>query len=104
MRSGEMLGLTWNRVDFSALLVYFEAVDQKNGQVGSVPLNREAQAALESRARFREVHCPDSPWVFCDARGQRIARIKKSFASAVRQAGLENVQDRKSTRLNSSHT
>jgi len=91
MRTGEMLGLTWSRVDFAALLVYFDASDQKNGQVGSVPINQEAREALAARARFRDAHCPESPWVFCDGKGKRIASIKKSFATAVSRAELEDV-------------
>ncbi len=82
-----MLGLEWSRVDLERQIVYLGASDQKNGKTGSVPLNREAQAALLSRMRFRERYCPDSPWVFCDTDGQRIARVKKSFATAEERAG-----------------
>jgi len=35
-------------------------------------------------------HCAGAPWVFCDSKGQRIASIKKSFASACRQADIED--------------
>ncbi len=86
-----MLGLEWTRVDLERQMVYLDASDQKNGKAGSVPLNREAQAALLSRMRFRERYCPDRPWVFCDAGGQRIASVKKSFATTVERAGLEDV-------------
>jgi integrase len=34
---------------------------------------------------------PDSPWVFCNRRGGRIASIKRSFAYTVDQAGLSDV-------------
>ena len=46
---------------------------------------------LIARARFRATYCPASPWVFCNHQGLRIGSVKKSFASAVRQAGLEDV-------------
>lgn len=91
MRRGEMLGLEWRRVDLSRGLIYLEGRHQKNGKVGSVPLNREARAALIRRASFRSQYCPDSPWVFCDKEGSRIASIKKGFALAVQKAGLEDV-------------
>ena len=91
MRSGEMLGLDWSRVDLKGQLIYLGARDQKNGKVGSVPLNGEARSALIARARFRATYCPDSAWVFCDSTGRRIVSIKKSFATAVRKAGLEDV-------------
>lgn len=90
MRPGELLHLEWNRVDLSRHLVYLGAGDQKNGKVSSVPLNQPAREALIVRARFRATHCPAAPWVFCNHEGQRIASIKKSFASAVRRAGLED--------------
>ncbi len=91
MRPGEILGLEWRRIDLQAALVYLEADDQKNGKVGSVPLNQEARRAIVARMRFRATYCPASPWVFSDRRGQRIASIKKGFATAVAGAGLTDV-------------
>lgn len=88
MRTGEILGLEWRRVDLQADLIYLDALDQKNRKVGAVPLNLEACNALLSRARFRARYCPDSPWVFCDRHGQRIVSIKRSFATACRRAGI----------------
>ncbi|CAI8803153.1 tyrosine-type recombinase/integrase [Methylococcus capsulatus] len=91
MRRGEMLELEWSRVDLHRSLVYLEGQHQKNGKAGSVPLNGEARAALIRRASFRAQYCPDSPWVFCDKEGQRIASVKTSFAAAVQKAGLQDV-------------
>lgn len=91
MRKGEMLELEWSRVDLGRNLIYLGASNQKNGKAGSVPLNREARAAMIRRATFRAQHCPASPWVFCDKEGERIASVKTSFAAAVRKAGLEDV-------------
>ena len=91
MRPGEMLELEWSRVDLGANLVYLGAEHQKNGKAGSVPLNREARAAIASRAQFRATHCPASPWVFCDRQGERIANVKHSFATCVQSAGLADV-------------
>jgi integrase len=88
MRPGEILGLEWRRVDLSRNLIYFGADNQKSGKVGSVPLNERAREAIIARARFRATWCPASPWVFCDREGERIASVKKSFASARDAAGL----------------
>jgi hypothetical protein len=41
--------------------------DQKSGEHGSVPVNRIAVQALKVRKRCVAEHCPDSPWVFCNA-------------------------------------
>ena len=91
MRPGEILQLEWSRIDLNQHLIYLDITDQKNGKLGSIPLNQEALAAIQSRAQFHAKHCPQSPWVFCNRRGERIANIKRSFANAVARAGLENV-------------
>ncbi|MEL0583461.1 MAG: site-specific integrase [Candidatus Thiodiazotropha sp. (ex. Lucinoma kazani)] len=91
MRTMEMLGLEWSRVDLSSRLLYLGAGDQKNGTVGSIPLNKVAREAVLSRARFRAEHCPGSPWVFCNKKGRQIASVKTGFKLAVERAGLENV-------------
>ena len=90
MRRGEMLGLEWRRVDLQEGLIYLEAQHQKSGRIGSVPLNKEARAAIISRANFRATHCPSSPWVFCNKEGKRIKSVKRSFATACRRAGIED--------------
>ena len=91
MRSGEILGLEWSRVDIDRNLIYLGAKNQKNKKAGSVPINQSAREALEARARFRSTYCPDSPWVFCNKKGERIANIKHSFSSVVSKCGLKDV-------------
>jgi len=86
-----MLALEWSRVDLGANLLYLGAEHQKNGKVGIVPLNREARAAIASRAQSRATHCPEARRVFCTSSGARIASVKKGFALAVQRAGLEDV-------------
>jgi integrase len=88
MRKGEMLGLTWDRVDLDQGMVYLTDKDQKNGKHGSVPLNEEALAALQRRREHREQHCPESVWVFANRAGERIANIRKGFATACEKAGI----------------
>lgn len=91
MRSGEALELEWDRVDLARGLILLGAENQKSGKAGSIPLNASARKALVSRAGFRAEHCPASPWVFSNRRGERIASIKKGFARAVRKACLQDV-------------
>lgn len=90
MRRGEMLGLEWRRVDLQQGLVYLEGEHQKNGRLGSVPLNSVARSALLAQARFRAGNCPSSPWVFCNPRGERLQSVRKGFVAACRQAGIED--------------
>jgi integrase len=88
MRKGEMLGLSWDRVDLEQRMIYLTDRDQKNGKHGGVPLNTEAVSALERRRAFREQHCPTSPWVFATREGERIANIRKGFIAACEKVGL----------------
>ena len=88
MRHGEMLGLEWKRVDLQAGLIYLEGTHAKSGKRRSIPSNTEAKAALICRASYRAENCPDSPWVFCNAKGERIASVKKSFTSACERVGI----------------
>ena len=58
MRKGEMLGLTWDRVDLDQGMVYLTDRDQKDGKHGSIPLNDDAVDALKRRLECRQQFCP----------------------------------------------
>ncbi len=90
MRRGEMLGLQWSRVDLKRRLITLESHNQKSGKFGTVPLSQKACKAIFSRKKFVEMYCQDSEWVFCDRSGNRIANIRKGFASARVVAGIED--------------
>lgn len=90
MRSGEILGLEWARVDLHRRLAYLEERHTKSARRRSVPLNKSAMAAILNRARFRAEHCPAAPFVFVSRAGRRIASVRTSFGTALRQAGIEN--------------
>lgn len=88
MRKGELLGLEWSRIDLGARLAWLEGERTKTGRRRSVPLNNAARGVLARRAEFRARHCPDSPWVWCHADGSRLTDPKRSFASALKAAGI----------------
>ena len=79
MRKEEMLGLEWCRVDIPAGLVYLD--QQKNGEYGSVPLNRMAVEALSGERIGR--------WVFQRKR-ERLLKVNRSFEAACQRAGIDN--------------
>lgn len=92
MRSGEVLKLTWDRVDFDSDQIFFlKRTDQKNGKKNSIPLNLAARSALRSRLKAQQGNKLVTPWVFSHSNGARLGSIKKSFASACRKAGIEDL-------------
>lgn len=90
MRSGEMLELEWKRVDLQRQTIRLDTTHTKTAKARIIPVNEEARAALISRASFRAQNCPNSPWVFCNTQGVRIASIKKGFRLACERAGIED--------------
>lgn len=98
-RKNELTGLEWKRVDLHEGLIHLESHHTKAGKRRTIPLNRAAREAVLSRARFRAERCPDSPWVFCNARGDRIKNPRRGFESACKRAGIEdfNIHDLRHT-------
>ncbi|WP_425515944.1 tyrosine-type recombinase/integrase [Methylomagnum ishizawai] len=82
--------LSLHRVDLRANQFILEGHHTKAGKRRMVPLNAAARAAILSRASYRAERCPDSPWVFCNADGERIKCVRRSFKTALRWAGIKN--------------
>jgi len=59
MRKGEIMGLTWDAVDFQRRMITLEHT--KNGERRGVPLVGPAYDALQERSRIRRI---DSPYMF----------------------------------------
>ncbi|TQF00217.1 MAG: site-specific integrase [Spiribacter salinus] len=89
-RRDELLRLEWRRVDFQAGLIHLEGHLTKAGKRRSIPLNSVAREAMLARREFRDRHCPKSPWVFCNAEGNRVQSIRRSWATACRRAGIKD--------------
>jgi integrase len=95
LRQGELLGLTWDRVDLRRWELHFlDASQQKGRRVDVVPINRHARDSLLRRAAWRAEHCPGCRYVFARLRQGACApieSIRTSWAVACRKAGLEDV-------------
>ena len=80
MRTGEILGLTWDRVDRQRHTIRLDAQHTKTQRGRTIPLHPIAAQALDNcRARW-----PDSPRVY------PVTTIKTGFAGACRRAGLDD--------------
>ncbi len=61
MRRSEIMGLTWDKLDFRRQTITLKPEDTKNEERRTVPLVGPALEALKKRSKFRRI---DSPYVF----------------------------------------
>ena len=84
MRQGEVLGLTWGRVDLKEGFIRLRPEDTKTNEGRLVPLNSELVEMFKAMPRGLP-----SVAVFT-YKGRGVAEMKRSFNTAVKRAGLEN--------------
>ena len=87
-RLGEILNLTWDRVDLHRGFIKLRSVDTKTKEPREIPLTPMVLAALRDLSKVRSLTCL---YVF-QFNGKPIKRIKRAFQTAVRQAGIANVR------------
>lgn len=86
MRQGEILGLTWDRVDLTRGTIILE--ETKNDERRAVPLVGHAATVIrEYRRSHRRL---DTTMVFPSESGKKHAEIRMSWRNAVKKAGLED--------------
>lgn len=86
MRQGEILSLTWDRVDLSRGVLLLEHT--KNGERRAVPL---VGKALEILTEYKRVHQRiDTPLVFPSEDGTKHAECRMAWRNAVKKAELTN--------------
>lgn len=89
MRTGEVLRLQWNQLDFERGLLRLEPGTTKNNQGRLVPLIKEVIEALWQWKQETLRHYPTCAWV-CHYRGERLRQIpRKRWEKACDRAGLK---------------
>jgi integrase len=83
MRKSEILNLKWAEVDLSNRKI--TVVNSKNNESRVIPINRTLYEEL-----LKLIKQVKSEYVFSDKNGRPYGDIKKSFASALEEAGIEN--------------
>jgi integrase len=87
-RLGEILNLTWDRVDLFRGFIKLRSVDTKTREPREVPLTPVVLAALRELSKARSLTCP---YVF-QYEGKPIKRVKRAFHTAVREAGIKDLR------------
>jgi integrase len=90
MRSGEIQGLTWNKVDLKAGLIRLEGKDTKTGEGRNVPISPVLRDTLEGiRKELREGKVAPIDGRVFTWRGKPMTEgWKTAFKTACRKAGL----------------
>jgi len=83
MRKSEILGLKWHDIDIKRNIIHL--ADTKNGENREVPMNEIVQKTIIGVLKH-----PDSQYIFCNNDGEPYGDIKKSYLSAVKNAGIIN--------------
>lgn len=87
MRRGEILNLKWGNMDLERKFIFVERT--KSGKVRNIPMN----SLLENTLVGLWLRKADEEYVFWNTKsGKPIQDVKKSFKSACREAGIENLR------------
>jgi integrase len=79
MRKGELLGLTWDQVNFDTGII--SILETKNHDRRDIPMTEIVRATLRGLERLGD-------HVFCNKAGDSFANVRKSFITAVRTSGI----------------
>jgi integrase len=85
---GEILNLTWERVDLQRGFIKLRSVDTKTKDPRLVPLTPDLIKTLRDLSQVRSL---TTKHVFL-YEGRPMARIKRAFHTAVRKAGIEDLR------------
>ncbi len=89
MRSGEILGLRWDDVDFGNGVVHIR--EAKSGKARSIALNDASRGALRGQMSINNVVNRGEGYVFGKEDGTKRLSTRNAFESAVKRAGLKDV-------------
>jgi integrase len=88
MRKGESARLTWEAFDRETWAMRLHARDAKTGQGRTLALAGPLRKIIERRIAARRLDCP----LIFHRDGATIAEFRKSWASAIKRAGLSGVR------------
>lgn len=86
MRKGEILKLTWEKVDLKNRVIQLHVEDTKTLEAREVPLNDVLVQMLQEKRKLRHLRCPN---VFT-YQGKAIGDFKKAFRTTCIKAGIKD--------------
>ncbi|GKS62891.1 integrase [Nitrospira sp.] len=87
-RLGEILNLTWDRVDLHRGIITLRALDTKTKKPRQVPMTPQVKATLVELSKVRDIA---HKHVFVYQRNP-VGEVKTAFKTACRKAGIENLR------------
>ncbi len=87
-RLGEILNLTWDRVDLHRSMITLRAVDTKTNKPRQVPMTPQVKTTLSQLTKVRDI---THKYVFAYKR-KPVRQVKRAFKTACRQAGIDNLR------------
>ncbi|BCA55948.1 hypothetical protein W02_30880 [Nitrospira sp. KM1] len=87
-RLGEILNLTWDRVDLHRGIITLRGVDTKTNKPRQVPMTHDVKTALMDLSKVRDLK---HKHVFVYQRNP-VREVKRSFKTASKKAGIENLR------------
>ncbi len=85
MRQGEILNLTWDRIDLKRGRITL--TDTKNGEIRAIPITGEALFVLKRHAKVRKIN---TQLVFPDMSGKAPAKFRDAWLAALERARIED--------------
>jgi integrase len=89
MRRGEILALTWDKVDLKAGFIRLKDTDTKTDAARSIPIGRELRDVLSHLAVALDAQGKRVAYVFT-CNGQRMKSIKRVFMKVRQETGITN--------------
>jgi integrase len=89
MRRGEILGLTWDKVDLKAGFIRLKDMDTKTDEARSIPIGRELREVFERLPVALDAEGKRIPYMFTH-NGRPVKSIKRVFARVRQQTGITN--------------
>jgi integrase len=90
MRRGELLKLTWDRVDLKAGVIRLRPEDTKTQEGRIIPLTKELTQVFQQSTIYLTLDGNRMPYVFTYG-GKRIGAIRRAFETACQRAGISGV-------------